>query len=569
MLKATDQRLGDYLLEAGILTLEQLDRVLREQKATGEDLGAAVVRLGYATKEQVLQALAEALEIPYLNLTEYSIDPKAIEVLSKEVAYKCRVVPVFKIGNVVTVAMVDPRDVTVMDQIRRETGLEVEPAVSSESDILQALEQYYGPSTVLDHSIDEVIQVLQEQKPDSVEEQKKAEELQAIAEEAPVIKLVNLILSQAIRDRASDIHIEPESDSLRVRYRIDGVLHEAFSPPKSQQAAIISRIKILSEMDIAESRMPQDGRFQASVDGQEVDIRVSTLPTVYGENVVMRILDKSSLHINLEDLGFSEDALARFKSILSSSYGIILVTGPTGSGKTTTLYSALHSVNSLEKNIITIEDPVEYRLKLVRQSQVNPKAGLTFASGLRAILRQDPDIIMVGEIRDSETAKIAVQAALTGHLVLSTLHTNDAPGALTRLIEMGVEPFLIASATVGVVAQRLVRKICSRCRVEYTPSESLLRELRIARNGNRPLSFHRGEGCTHCKKTGYKGRIGIYEIMTLTEEIRELALRQASTDQIKQAALKSGMRTLRHDGLVKALRGITTIEEVLRVTNLD
>ncbi|RMD85832.1 MAG: type II/IV secretion system protein, partial [Calditrichaeota bacterium] len=413
---------------------------------------------------------------------------------------------------------------------------------------------------------DEVIQNIEEEKPDE-EEQTSAEKLKQLSAEAPVVKLVNLIIAQAILDKASDIHIEPEEKSLRVRYRIDGILHEAFNPPKHLQAAIISRIKILSDLDIAESRVPQDGRFQVSLNGREVDLRVSTLPTVHGENVVLRILDKSSLMIDLEELGFSEDSLKQFKSLLASSYGIILVSGPTGSGKTTTLYSALQSINTPDKNIVTIEDPVEYRLKMIRQSQVNVKAGLTFASGLRAILRQDPDIVMVGEIRDSETAKIAVEAALTGHLVLSTIHTNDAPGGLTRLTEMGVEPFLTASATVGVVAQRLVRRICENCKEPYKPSPAILEELGISQEKER--RFYRGVGCEECKNTGYKGRMGIYEIMSMDETLRELTLKQASSDQIKKVAIQHGMRTLRQDGLFKAIQGITTLEEVIRVTNVD
>ena len=568
MLRSSEKKLGELMVESGIITADQLAQAQKEQKSTGEEISQILVRLGFVAKANILRCLAEQLEVPFLDLNDYRIDPKAVNSLSKETAYNLKVIPVFQIGNVLTLAMTDPRDVTVIDRVRAETGLEIEPAVSSETEIRAALEQYYGPSTVFDQSIDEVIQKIQEEKPAEEVSERQAEKLKELAEEAPVVKLVNLIISQAIRDRASDIHIEPEEDTLRVRYRIDGVLHEAFLPPKNLQAAITSRIKILAEMDIAESRVPQDGRFQAKIDDYEVDIRASTLPTVYGENVVLRILDKTSVLIGLEDMGLTHELLEKLKKILASAYGIILVTGPTGSGKTTTLYSALQSLNTLEKNIITIEDPVEYRLKLIRQAQVNPKAGMIFASGLRSILRQDPDIIMVGEIRDSETAKIAVQAALTGHLVLSTLHTNDAPGALTRLTEMGVEPFLTASATVGVIAQRLVRKICPKCKQGYTPTENFVRELGIAANGKK-LSFYRGAGCSACKRTGYKGRLGIYEIMTMDEEIRELTLSAAPSDQIKKAALRNGMKTLRQDGLLKALKGVTTVEEVLRATNLD
>lgn len=560
--------MGELLVEGGIITLEQLARALEEQRHTGEEIGTILVKLGYATKEEVLNCLSEQLGIPYIELGDYSIDPEAISLVPSSLVHKHKAIPVFKIGDVLTLAMTDPRDITVIDEFRRATDLEIEPAIASEADIRQAIEQYYGPSTPLVSSdIDEVIQKIEEEKPRE-EVDKGPEDLREIAEEAPIVKLVNLIISQAIRDRASDIHIEPEEDCLRVRYRIDGILHEAFSPPKHLQAAITSRIKILAEMDIAKSRTPQDGRFKIKFEDREVDIRVSTLPTAYGENIVLRILDKSSVLINLEELGFADSSLRTFRNMLSSAYGIIFVTGPTGSGKTTTLYAALNSINSVEKNIITIEDPIEYRLRLIRQSQVNPKAGLSFARGLRAILRQDPDVIMVGEIRDSETANIAIQAALTGHLVLTTLHTNDAPGALTRLREMGVEPFLIASATVGVIAQRLVRKICPQCKVEYKPSNGLLKELQLT-SAKEKLSFYKGKGCRACKNTGYRGRTGIYEIMPMDDDIRELTLSGASSDVIKTQAIKNGMITLRQDGLLKALKGITTLEEVLRVTNLD
>lgn len=567
MLKKTDEKFGDLLVASGVLTLEQLDAAWRKKRSTGDELAETIIKNGWATADEVLRLLADFLEIPFIDLSDYSIDQAALASLPKEKAYKYSVLPVFLIGNALTVAMSDPGDVGLIDTIRRETGMEVEPAVSTAPAIANALEQYYGPNANFDGAMDAVMQKIQQEQ--KLEEDKKtAENLQRLAEDAPVIQLVNLIISQAVKDGASDIHIEPDEDCLRVRNRIDGVLCETLLPPKNLQAAITSRIKILAEMDIAESRMPQDGRFQMSLDGKEVDIRCSMLPTVYGENIVMRILDKSSLLLNLDDLGLSAEMFKRLQTILASSYGIILVTGPTGSGKTTTLYSCLNAKNNAEVNIITIEDPVEYKLKLIRQSQVNVKAGLTFAAGLRSILRQDPDIVMVGEIRDSETAKTAVEAALTGHLVLSTLHTNDAPGALTRLSEMGVEPFLIASATEGVIAQRLVRKICPKCRVAYRPHTELLKEIGLNPQ-QREWIFYKGQGCAHCKNTGYRGRCGIYEIMVMDEEIRTLCLQRASTDLIKKAALKNGMRTLRQDGYLKVLRGITSIEEVLQATNSD
>ncbi len=569
MLRQTDDKLGEYLVESGVIDSSQLEAAIRDHLSTGDSLLQVLVKRGYAPQDKVLRAFADMLELPYLELSDYSIDEEAARLLSKETAFKYRVLPVFRIGNVLTVAMSDPGDVTVIDRVRQETGLEIEPAVSAEGEILATLEQHFGPAEHYDSSISEVIdQIEEEEREEERGEEAAPDQLAKMAEDAPVIKLVNLIVAQAIRDGASDIHIEPEEDILRVRNRIDGVLHEAFSPPKKLQAAITSRIKILSNLDIAETRMPQDGRFQIMFDQRKVDVRVSTLPTVFGENIVMRILDKGSLLINLEDLGLMDDLLPRFKELLSSAYGILLVTGPTGSGKTTTLYSALQTINSPEKNIITIEDPVEYRLPLIRQAQVNHKAGLTFAAGLRSILRQDPDIIMVGEIRDSETAKTAVEAALTGHLVLSTLHTNDAPGALPRLTEMGVEPFLVASATVGVIAQRLVRRLCEKCKEPYRPKPSLLKELGFD-PGNREWVFYRGKGCPYCKQTGYKGRLGIYEIMIMTEELRELTTRGESSDRIKKAALRGGMRPLRQDGFAKVIRGWTSVEEVMRVTNLD
>jgi len=553
-------------MSQGLLSQKQAEHVLSEQRASGEPLHKVLDRLGYVPQERVLRTVAEIMEVPFVQLSEYSVDPEALQVLTPELAHELKVLPLFRIGDVLTVAMVDPGDITVIDRIHAHTGLEVEPAIATEEEIVSAIEYYYGVPKTLDTSLDQVLQEIVQEEPE--EQRSAAEELKAKAEEAPVIKLVNLIIAQAIRDRASDIHIEPEERHLRVRYRIDGILHEAFQPPKHLQAAITSRIKILAQMDIAETRVPQDGRFQVRLDNREVDIRVSTLPTVYGENIVMRILDKTNLFLGLEDLGLLPDTLEKVKQMLASAYGIILVTGPTGSGKTTTLYSALQSINSIEKNIITIEDPVEYRLPLVRQAQVNTKTGMTFAAGLRSILRQDPDVVMVGEIRDSETAEIAVQAALTGHLVLSTLHTNDAPGAITRLTEMGVEPFLTASATIGVIAQRLVRKICPHCRVSYEPSPTLLKGLGL-KPPDKAIKFYRGEGCHHCKKTGYKGRIGIHEVMVMNDELRELVLTRASGDVLRKAAIRNGMRTLRQDGLIKAARGITTVEEVVRVTNLE
>ncbi len=565
MVKEEDKKFGELLFHKGILSKAQLLEVFNFKKHNNEELSQIIINKGFAEDEDVIDCLAEVLNIPFVQLHDYAVDPAVLEIVPKELSIKHKVFPVFKIENSMTIAMVNPGDVQAIDRLHRETGYEIEPAVSLERDVMKAIETHYEGAKEIDSSLDEVIQDIQNEKPEK-EETTSADKLKQLSAETPVVKLVNLMLSQAIMERASDIHIEPEEKTLQVRYRVDGILHDSLAPPKHLQAAIISRVKILADLDIAESRIPQDGRFQILVNGREIDFRVSTLPTVYGENIVLRILDKSSLMLNLEDLGMEEEAYKKLQGMISSSYGVILVSGPTGSGKTTTLYSILHGLNTPDKNIITVEDPVEYRLNRIRQAQVNVKAGLTFATGLRAILRQDPDILMVGEIRDSETAKIAIESALTGHLVLSTIHTNDAPGGLTRLTEMGIEPFLSASAIIGIIAQRLVRKLCDNCKVSYKPTASNLSKLRI-KGGIKGVKFYRAEGCFQCRNTGYKGRNGIYEIMAVDEEIRELTLNGASADQIKRAATKNGMRNLRYDGIRKAMQGMTSVEEVLRITN--
>lgn len=567
MIKEEDKKFGELLLQKGVITKSQLLEAFNYKKHNDEELTQVLANKGFAADEDIYSCLAEHLNIPFIQLHDYAIDPAVLALVPKELALKHRVFPVFKIEDSLTIAMANPGDVQAIDRLHRESGFEIEPAVSLERDILYAIETHYENGQELDSSLDEVIQNIESEKPKEAETT-SAEKLKQLSAETPVVKLVNLILSQAILERASDIHVEPEEKTLQVRFRVDGLLHDNLTPPKHLQAAMISRIKILADLDIAESRVPQDGRFQVSINGREVDFRVSTLPTVYGENIVLRILDKSSLMLNLEDLGLEKESYRLLKEMIASSYGIILVSGPTGSGKTTTLYSILQALNRPDTNIITVEDPVEYRLKRIRQAQVNVKAGLTFATGLRAILRQDPDVIMVGEIRDSETAKIAVEAALTGHLVLSTIHTNDAPGGLTRLTEMGIEPFLSASSTIGIIAQRLVRKLCENCRRPYKPNKTMLSQLKITEM-KKDIEFYRGEGCYHCKNMGYKGRSGIYEIMVVDEEIRELTLNNASADEVKRAAKRKGMRNLRHDGIRKAINGITSIEEVLRVTNAD
>ena len=568
MLKLKSKKIGEILIKKGFISQEQLIKAQNEQRLTQQKLGSIFVKFGYITEKALIETLAEQLEIPHIVLEDYEIEAESLALISNKIAQEHLVLPLFLIGDTLTLAMANPQDISTIDSIRHLTGKQIEPAIASESDIKRAIEQQYEISAEVTKSMDEVIQTLSAESEILEEEIRPIEDLRQMAEDAPVVKLVNMILAQAVRDNASDIHIEPEEDMVMVRFRVDGILREIFTQPKRLQAAIISRLKILAEMDIAENRVPQDGRFRIGLDNREIDLRVSTLPTSYGENVVLRILDKSNVLMKIDDLGFEKDNIERIEHFLSQSYGIILVTGPTGSGKTTTLYSALNRLNSVEKNIITVEDPIEYRIKMIRQSQVNVKAGMTFATGLKAILRQDPDIIMVGEIRDSETANIAVQAALTGHLVLSTLHTNDAVGSLSRMEEMGIESFLLATATIGVIGQRLVRKICLKCKKEFKPGATLLKRIGID-SQNKDLKFYKGEGCIACKESGYKGRLGIYEILKVDDKLKELIIANASAEKLRIAAIDGGMTTLKEDGLIKCVKGITTIEEVMRVTNID
>ncbi|MFH0764920.1 MAG: ATPase, T2SS/T4P/T4SS family [Calditrichota bacterium] len=564
---ARRKKLGEILVSKNLITPDQLQEGLDQQKFAkpriGEAfaklrIGEALVEIGYITESDVYEALGDQLGVPYVSLSFYSVDSAVVGLVPETLARQHKVIPLFRIGNSLTLGMADPLNLGVLDQVMREIGLEVEPAICSESDINQAIDHYYGTSS----KMDEVIEILGAEDRDEAVD---TSALALMAVDAPIVKLVNLMFSQAIKDRASDIHIEPEENMLRVRFRTDSIMREVYTHPKKLQSAIISRLKIMANLNIAERRVPQDGRIQMMIDSKQIDVRVSTLPTVCGENVVMRILDKSQ-KVSLSNIGFGDEE-EKVRKMLARPNGVILVTGPTGSGKTTTLYSALNEVSNIEVNTITLEDPVEYRMPLIRQTQVNVKAGMTFAAGLRSVLRQDPDIVMVGEIRDGETAKIAVEAALTGHLVLSTLHTNDAPGALPRLIDMGVEPFLVATAVAGVLAQRLVRKICSGCKVAYDPPESVLKA--IEKSGEK-VQLYKGEGCRGCNGTGYKGRLGIFEVLVMNEEIRNLVLEEASSDRIRHAAIKSGMITLRQDGIIKALQGITTLEEVFRVsTEID
>ncbi len=549
------RELVDLLLKEGLITEEMLKKGREETKRTGFTIEKALEKLGFILPEDIVRVRAVALGLPYMDLTDYIVDTELIKLIPETFAKKYNVVPLFKISNSLSVGMVDPQDVLVIDQIRRITKMEmVEPVLVSGKGIQRILDLCYG----LPGSVEEADESIHKDKGTSVVGEGKVE----VAQDAT--QLVNSIITQAMKDRASDIHIEPVEDILRVRSRIDGVLHEVINVPKKLQNAIISRIKILSEMDIAENRKPQDGRIRLSIENKQLDIRVSTFPTLYGENVVMRLLDRSTVLLGLKEVGFSKDNLEIFENLIRRPNGIILITGPTGSGKTSTLYSALTTINSIEKNIITIEDPVEYELPLIRQTQINPKAGLTFASGLRSILRQDPDIIMVGEIRDKETVDVAIQAALTGHMVFATLHTNDAPSSIARLVDMGVEPFLISSSIIGILAQRLIRLICNKCKEKYTPADDILKNLNIKLG----TEFYHGKGCDQCKGTGFMGRSGIFELLVINEEIRKMIDRKCSADEIKKKAVEYGMRTLRDNGLMKAQQGITTLEEVLRLTEL-
>ncbi|MEI8350185.1 MAG: type II secretion system ATPase GspE [Candidatus Omnitrophota bacterium] len=548
----------NLLLEKGLITQEQLTKAQDEVKRTGLSLDRALEKLGFISEDDIASALAVHLNVPFMDLKDYIIDSELVKLIPENIAKKYKVVPLFMIGQSLTVAMVNPQDIVALDQVRKVSKKDsIDPVLTTEKGIQRILDYYY----VVGGSISEIVKSIETKKVGTEEEK----DLSEIVEEAPVIKLVNMMFMQAVKDRASDIHVEPEHGASRVRNRIDGIMHEAYTFPKHLHRAIASRIKLLSGMDIAESRKPQDGRIRLKVQNKDLDVRVSTFPTIHGENVVMRLLDKSAVVLGLEDLGFDKDELTIFDKLIRHPNGIILVTGPTGSGKTTTLYSTLSTISTMEKNIITIEDPVEYELPLIRQTQVNPRAGITFADGLRAILRQDPDIIMVGEIRDKETAEIAIQASLTGHLVLSTLHTNDAPSSLARLIDMGVEPFLISSSVIGILAQRLVRKICEKCKEKYSPDASVLKDLGMAPK----QELYRGKGCPECKNTGYRGRIGVYEMLLINDAIREMINNKASADQIMNKAVESGMKALYKDGLEKAIKGITTAEEVLRVTKVE
>jgi len=557
----TNKKLGEILVGQGMITPQQLEKALKyQQEGNNKKLGELLIGMGVLTKAELYEVLQNVYETEYVDLANLVIDPEVISIIPEKIAWQFNLIPISKNQDELVIAMANPFDVHAIDYVKDLTRMKkIKSVLAHEEDVINAINSYYklGEYEDILNKLDTEVILKEEEKEEDLRE------LEAISKEAPVIQLVNMLIVQGVKDRASDIHIEPTEMGVLVRFRIDGILHDIKNLPSKVKSAIISRIKILSKMDIAERRLPQDGGFQVQFGTKEVDIRVSTIPTIYGEKTVLRLLDKSKGLIQLEQLGFSNPQLNQFKSMINKSYGIILITGPTGSGKTTTLYAALNKMDYQGKNIITIEDPVEYKLNRVNQIQILPKINLTFANALRSILRQDPDIIMVGEIRDRETAEIAIHAALTGHLVLSTLHTNDAASALTRLVDMRIEPFLISSSVIGVLAQRLVRVICEKCKEEYTPHPELLKELNL--NNNSPVKLYRGTGCPFCKNTGYYGRTSIFEILELDEETRSLVISKVSSDVIKEVATKKGMKTLRDSGFEKALQGITTVEEILRV----
>src|SRR5712691_5080020 len=554
--------LGEILVAERLTTADVVAQGLARARTTGERLGEALVALGAVTTEDVLRALARQQNLQFLSRDELPSALPVVKNLSAKYLRQYAVCPVSVENGLLTVATADPLNPLVVDDLQQSTGLAVKLVVSAPDAIGEAIDRTYdGAATPLQR----IVEGMEDDRVGDGDED--VNHLRDMAFEAPVVRLVNLLVENAISAEASDIHIEPFEDTLRIRYRIDGILYEQEAPPRRLQAAVTSRIKIMAEMNIAERRLPQDGRIRVTLHGRRVDIRVSTIPTVHGESIVMRLLDRSSVFLPLERLGFMPQMMARFEKLIQRPHGIILVTGPTGSGKTTTLYAALDKINSPDRKIITVEDPVEYQLKGVNQIPVKPKIGLTFASGLRHIVRQDPDVILIGEIRDLETAEIAIQAALTGHLVFSTLHTNDAPSAITRLEDMGVEPYLVSSVLEAVLAQRLVRRICEGCRVHDAPARADLEGLGLDADGG--YTLYRGKGCDECRGTGYRGRFGIYELFPITEDVRSLVLRRASTPEIRRHAVEAGMTTLRLDGLAKAREGHTTVEEILRVTQED
>jgi len=548
----------DVLLKKKIINNSDVATAKTESKKTGLSLEKSLEKLGIISGEDIAYTVSEELGVPFMDLKEYILDPAVVSHITEIVAREFRAIPVFRLDKTLTIAMADPNDLVAIDEIRSKSRCSnIDVVLSSDEAISRAVDQYYSSIG----KVEDVIKGMTAKGIGVIPEEAGTMELTEAAEGAPIVKLVNLLIMEAVRNRASDIHIEPDESVLRIRYRIDGVLREVNTMPRQLHSAVASRVKLLSKMNIAEKRKPQDGKIDMKLENKNLDLRVSACPTVNGENIVIRILDKSSILLGLGELGLSEYDMQNYNKLIHHPHGIILVTGPTGSGKTSTLYASLATINSVEKNIITVEDPVEYQIPLIRQTQVNPKIGLTFAEGLRTFLRQDPDVMMVGEIRDRETAEIAIQASLTGHLVFSTLHTSDACSSVTRLIDMGIEPFLISTTLAVVLAQRLVRVICERCKERYAPPADVLKDIGIKEK----VSLYKGAGCARCNYTGFSGRIGIFELLIIDDDIRNLIIERASAEDIRKAAKEKGMHELFQDGEDKIRKGLTTPEEVLRV----
>jgi type IV pilus assembly protein PilB len=559
--------IGEVLVEEGVLTKNQLDRVLAEQKATGRMLGEMLVEQGIIPPTVMLRVLASQLGVQSCQLRHGLIDPSLIPLIGQEEIERLKALPLFKVHDRLTVAMAEPQSLPRIDRLRQLTGCKIQPVLAMEASIVEFARKYAGG----ENDVNAFLATLAESDVEVIDretvDEGPATDLDKMVAGSPVVNLVNMAMLTAIKDGASDIHIEPAKKGTNIRYRIDGVLRDLMKPPSGMHAAVVSRVKVIGKMDIAEKRLPQEGRVRIVAEGRDIDLRVSSMPTLLGEKLVIRVLDKANLRVRLEDLGFRSGALEIFLRVLRQPHGLALVTGPTGSGKTTTLYSALDLLRNPELNIVTVEDPVEYQLDMVNQVQVQESVGMTFAKVLRSMLRQDPDVIMVGEIRDEETARVAVQAALTGHLVLATLHTNDAPGAIARLLDMGIEPYLLSSAINGVVAQRLARTVCAHCETKYYPAESMLRDAGLA--GKPSQVFHKGSGCQRCHNSGYLGRTGIYEVMEISHDLRRMIHRSAATHEMREKMCQEGGLSLREEGILLALQGKTSLEEVMAVTHTD
>jgi len=562
---ATTDRLGDILVREGLITQDQLKKALLEQKSSGMRLGYTLVKLGYIEETEVTKMLARQYRMPAVDLSRFEVEPRILKLLTPDIAIKHTVLPLKREGRTLTIAIADPNNVAAIEDVKFITRCDVFPVIAGEYTLRNAIDRYYQQS---DAQLQTLLKSVEDAEDLELVEEDEEEDLkgQDAADDAPVVKLINGLLTDAVKRGASDIHIEPFEHEMRVRYRVDGALQEVMKPPIKMRAALTSRVKIMASLNIAERRVPQDGRIKLKMGARVIDFRVSTLPVLFGEKVVLRILDKGNLTLDLTKFGFEPKAEENLMRAILNPYGMVLVTGPTGSGKTTTLYSALSRINTMEVNIMTAEDPVEYNLMGINQVLVRNEVGMTFAAALKAFLRQDPNIIMVGEIRDMETGSIAIKAALTGHLVLSTLHTNDAPSTVTRMIDMGIEPFNVASAVNLIVAQRLVRRICANCKAEHKYTDEEIHAFGLPKAEAAKLQFFKGQGCDTCSETGYKGRQGLYEVMAMSSQLRRLVLKGASTEELRQAAVEEGMLTLRMDGMLKVKRGITSLEEVVKET---